>query len=98
MSTMLQLQPEVEALLRSKAARHRQSLEDYLLDLVAKDERSEGLQAPVSLTPVEILAHWEQAGVHAAAPGGPDSPVLARQWRKQAERRNRESTIEQHSV
>lgn len=90
MTLVVELSPEEEASLRERADAAGLDEAAYVRRLIQSDtpkrpEPANGEALPK--TPAETLAYWEREGLFGLFAEGPDSPELARQIRKQAEKR-----------
>lgn len=82
MTITLELEPEIEALLREIAARDGVDATDYARRLIEA-----GLNKQ-RMTGAEALAYWKREGVRGVFADALDSPELARQLRDQEEMRS----------
>jgi hypothetical protein len=86
MTLTLDLPPDLEARVKSEAARRGMSPADCVLEVLGAAMPD----VPMPATPAELVDHWEQEGVlgiWADRTDIPDCPEYARQLRRQAEQR-----------
>ena len=90
MQLTVDLPDQLEAELAEEAARLGLSLSEYVIRVLSTARPGESSSGQTLNSGAELVRYWQSAGLIGTRLEGVDSPELAREIRRQAERRIRE--------